>query len=106
MNYPMNETYYELPHLFWARILFDHIGKGITYYEHSTGPVVWGPYDKQQLYQCITDCSGLVNALIKKAYSVSFLNVLRPYASTYYHAILNQNHFIYIKQIQQALAGK
>ncbi len=58
----------------------------------------------------ITDCSGFVNALLKKSYNLSsisnnWLGVPRPYASTYYRAIMSETYFKKITNINDANIG-
>lgn len=74
-------------HLYWARLLLANIvaDNGVTIYRHSNGPVLWTPE-----YISITDCSGFINALLKKSYQllpIDWSNNNRAYASTYYNAI-------------------
>lgn len=96
-------------HISWARLMLQHMinGNGITKYKHTTGPVFWGPYDKQPYYISITDCSGFINALIKKSYNlnVGWAGVPRPYASTYYRLTLEQKFFTEIKNIHDLRIG-
>ena len=91
-------------HVYLARILLKNImdGNGITIYEHTNGPVIWNPD-----YVSITDCSGFINALLKKSYNLPPLwtGVKRPYASTYYHLINEKRNFIKITNINNARIG-
>ena len=79
---------------------------GLTSYKHSNGPVHWGNY-KNNGYISITDCSGYINALLKKAYklSIGWPIIKRPYTSTYYDFIQGQKNFTKITNINQALIG-
>lgn len=101
------------PQLDWARILLFNIinGKGETMYRHSNGPVWWGPYDNQKYYLSITDCSGFVNALLKRSYNLTnndfstWFRTARPYASTYYKMINEQRGFIKFDNIHNVQLG-
>ncbi|XWV26819.1 hypothetical protein QJ857_gp0232 [Tupanvirus soda lake] len=99
----------EPPHVYWARLMLSAIinGNGITTYRHTNGPVYWGPHDNQPKYVSITDCSGFVNALLRKAYNlpIGWDHVNRAYASTYYRMINEQKYFYKITNINQALVG-
>jgi hypothetical protein len=101
---------YQIPHLFWSRLLLSHIlkGNGQTTYRHISGPIFWGPYDNHPIYISITDCSGFINALLQKSYHfpTGWLGKNRPYAITYYNQIINnENNFINITNIKDAKIG-
>lgn len=101
---------YQIPHMFWARIMLSQILKNNAEnkYSHSTGPVFWGPYDNQPAYVCITDCSGFINALLIKSYNLKsgWMGRSRPLASTYYNQIVNnQNDFVNIPNIFDTKVG-
>lgn len=98
------------PHVFWARLMMSQILKNNaqTTYRHSTGPIFWGPYDKQPGYICISDCSGFINALLRRSYNLKtgWMGRERPYSSTYYNQIVNgENGFQNIKNINDANTG-
>jgi hypothetical protein len=98
------------PHLYWARLMLSGIlyQNGITTYRHTNGPVYWGPYDMQPNYISITDCSGFVNALLRKAYNlpIGWDGVNRAYASTYYRMIeTTTKYFTKITNIHHARIG-
>lgn len=96
-------------HIYWARLLLDNIlnGNGYTKYEHTNGPVLWGFYDNNSQYVSVTDCSGFINALLKKVYDLptNWLGINRPYAITYYRAIDVQKNFIKIDNIYNTKIG-
>lgn len=96
-------------HICWAKIMLYNIlnGNGYTKYEHSNGPVYWGPYDNQSQYVSVTDCSGFINALLIKTHNLptNWLGVNRPYAVTYYRAIMAQKNFIRINNIYDTKIG-
>lgn len=99
------------PQIYWANLLLEKITPQTTNYRHTTGPVVWGPFNDQPQYLSITDCSGFVTALLKQSYGLSemqftsIIGVKRPYARTYYAAILNQRSFIRITSIFDVFVG-
>lgn len=96
-------------HMYWARLLLLNILKnnGYTKYEHTSGPIYWGPCDNKQQYTSVTDCSGFINALIRKTYGlpINWLGKKRPYAATYYEMINLQNYFIKITNVWDAKVG-
>lgn len=85
-------------HVYWARLLLSNIinGNGYTKYEHTNGPVEWGP-----TYVSITDCSGFINALLIKSYNLqpNWSGHVRNYASTYYRMINEDRFFTKINNI-------
>lgn len=96
-------------HTCWARLMLYNIlhNNGYTRYEHSNGPVYWGPFDNKKNYVSITDCSGFINALLKKTYDLplNWSGHVRPYAITYYNMINTQKYFIKITNINDARIG-
>lgn len=114
---------YQVPHIFWARLLLSHISLENNRYRHTVGPVSWGPYNdyprndnqirinqgsgEEQEYESITDCSGFINALLEKAYYLpnNWLGTPRPYASTYYQAIEEGKFFIAVPNIKDVKVG-
>ncbi|AVL95082.1 hypothetical protein ma695 [Moumouvirus australiensis] len=120
LSYPQNSNFNQtsqyglLPsQVAWARLLLKEImnGNGQTEYEHTNGPVWWGNHDDRDIYLSITDCSGFINALLKKSYGIpnlefeEWFGVKRPYASTYYKIINRQNGFTKINNIKDARVG-
>ncbi|BCS83482.1 hypothetical protein QLL95_gp0641 [Cotonvirus japonicus] len=97
----------------WARLMLKEIrkGNGETEYQHTTGPVWWGPHDSKSIYLCITDCSGFINALIKKSYNISeqefaeWFGSERPLVSTYCKTIVEGNGFQRIFNINNIEIG-
>ena len=103
-NQTAHQSNFYAKHVYLARLLLENImdDNGITIYEHTNGPVIWGPD-----YVSITDCSGFINALLKKSYNLPPLwaGVKRPYASTYYNLINEQKKFIKITNINNTKIG-
>nr|WBF70489.1 hypothetical protein [Megavirus caiporensis] len=97
----------------WARLLLQEIvhDNGETEYENSSGPVWWGPHDDKSTYLSITDCSGFMNALLKRSYSIpnsdfsDWFGSKRPLASTYYKSIDKQNGFRRISNVNNIKVG-
>ncbi|QTF49583.1 hypothetical protein qu_692 [Acanthamoeba polyphaga mimivirus] len=104
---------YEPSQLIWARLLLYEISKrnGETEYQHTNGPVWWGPNDNKTVYLSITDCSGFVNALLRKSFELSQKDMVewfdsqRPLAVDYYNTIYQQNGFTRIKNIYKLEPG-
>lgn len=94
-------------HVRLARQMLGNIlkGHGVTAYRHTDGPVTWGS-DMDQ-YISLTDCSGYINALLKKSYGLPnyWLGTTRPYASTYYRAINSGKNFARISNIKNVRIG-
>ena len=94
--------------LYWANQLELNINPQNTAYEHKTNSVQWGA---NGVFSCYTDCSGFMNALIKKAFNLNdemFSREFghnRMYAYHYYNAIVSGNHFIQIKNISDVRPG-
>jgi len=70
--------------------------------------VNWG--DHGLPYESYADCSGFINALVKKTYDSalqfkSWLGKSRPLAVQYYQAIMSENHFTHINNISDIQAG-
>ena len=80
---------------------------GYTEYKHTNGPVTWG----DPVYQSVTDCSGWINALLMKSYNwnreqlKNIIGSTRPYARTYYNAIVNNHNFNSYYNINEARIG-
>ena len=94
--------------LYWANQLIQNINQHNTSYEHKTDNVKW---DDNGTYSCYTDCSGFMNALIKKAFRWNDevfkkkLGHRHMRAYHYYNAIVSGNQFIQIKNIAQIQPG-
>ncbi len=90
--------------LYWAEQLANHVNQGNTDYRHKDESVSWEPY------QSYADCSGFINALIKKTFAQpdilkEWFGKSRPLAVQYYDAISNGHHFSTITSIDQILPG-
>ena len=91
-----------------AEDLLRHINRDNTDYRHKEELVTWG--DRDLPYQSYADCSGFVNALIKKTYDSalpfkSWLGKSRPLAIQYYQAVITENHFTRINNIGDIQPG-
>ena len=97
------------PHVYWANLLLSHIDT--TEYKHSSGPVSWYKFNDKNTYTSITDCSGFINSLLKQSYGLNneqfrtIMGVNRPYAKTYYDAIINDNSFINVASVKNYNIG-
>lgn len=96
-------------HLQLAEQLVSHVSANNTNYQHSQPVVSWKSDTTD--YQCHTDCSGFLNALLRQAYGVdrsrfkNWLGASRPYAYHYFEAIRAGNGFQTIRQIQAIQPG-
>jgi hypothetical protein len=94
--------------LYNAQELVHHINHDNTDYRHKDEQVNWG--DHNMPWQSYADCSGFINALIKKTYDStlsfkSWLGKSRPLAIQYYQAVTSENHFIHIERISDIQPG-
>ncbi|RTL58744.1 MAG: hypothetical protein EKK37_10485 [Sphingobacteriales bacterium] len=93
----------------WAGNLQMRINRQNTTYRHKDNVVSWG--DDGTTLQCYADCSGFINALIKKTFSweeddfKKAFGHKRMYGYHYYQAITTGNHFQLIKNISQVQPG-
>jgi len=90
--------------LYWAEQLADHINRDNTDYRHKDESVSWDPY------QSYADCSGFINALLKKTFEQpdilkEWFGKSRPLAAQYFDAITNGHHFSIISSIAQIRPG-
>jgi hypothetical protein len=101
----------EPPHVEWARVLVQGVRRDDTTYRHKDTAVQWKGIDGATGYQCHTDCSGLLNALLQRAYGLSddtlkeWFGTRRPLAKAYYEAIDNRSHFKRIGRVQDVRPG-
>jgi hypothetical protein len=98
------------PHLQAALDLLAAIEPSDTNYQHHNG-VVHFPGDGPGRAECRTDCSGFVDAVLKRAYGLSsgqlsdWLDAKRPLAKHYHEAIAAQHGFQRIPVISDARPG-
>lgn len=96
-------------HLQLAQQLVNHISAGNTNYQHGQSMVSWKSDTSD--YQCHTDCSGFLNALLQQSYGVDrpyfkrWLGANRPYAYHYFDAIQNGKGFQLIQQVTDLQPG-
>jgi len=95
--------------LFWAELLADNIDESNSSYRHKQEIVTWKDHE-DQAYQSYTDCSGLINALIKQSdhnekILKNWFGTSRPLAIDYYNAISTQNNFSIVSNIRNLLPG-
>jgi hypothetical protein len=82
-----------------------------THYEHGTGTVTFKGRDGAAKSTCHTDCSGLLNNLLRAAYNISEADLrewtgsTRPSASLWHDVIAKGNRFTRITNLSQALPG-
>jgi len=101
------------PVLYWAEMLVQHITTANTSYRHKNTAVAWptGSNKNDTCFQSHTDCSGLINALLKQAYQFndavmkSWLGTSRPLAFHYFNAVCKEQHFKKITNIHDLQAG-
>jgi hypothetical protein len=95
--------------LYWANKLQQNINPQNTEYRHKDDMISWG--DDGITFQCYTDCSGFINALIARAYHLKEENFKaelghkRMYACHYYDAIAAGRGFQQIKNIRRIIPG-
>ncbi len=87
-------------HLVNVRLLQENTLPQDSSYRHHERIVRWKGEEGATKYECHTDCSGLIDALLKYTYGISAeqLNawlhtVHRPLARNYYEAFVSQNGF-------------
>ena len=103
----------EIPrHLADVRILQENTLPQDNSYRHKDRIVRWKEYNGATKYECHTDCSGLIDALLRHSYGVgeaalhSWLGGKhRPLAKNYYNAFVEQRGFQRIGQIGAILPG-
>ncbi len=98
--------------LYWGELLQKNVAADNTSYTHKTPVVKWKGIDSASEYECRTDCSGLINQLIKQAYNIDdetfnkwMKKKKRAYAKDYYNQILKGNGFQGYTNIKDARAG-
>ncbi|MBS1514963.1 MAG: hypothetical protein JSS63_08015 [Bacteroidetes bacterium] len=98
--------------LYWGEILQKNVSVDMTSYTHKTPIVKWKGVDGSDTYECRTDCSGLINQLIKQTYSISdktfnkwMHKKKRAYAKDYYNQIKKGNGFQGFSNIKDAKPG-
>ena len=100
-----------LTHLDLARILVRGLKPEDTSYQHKQGYIVWKGENGADAYQSHVDCSGLLNALLERAYGITsndfekWLGKRRPLASEYFNAINQQQNFRAIAAIKNVRPG-
>lgn len=98
--------------LYWGELLQKNTSADNTYYTHKTPVVKWKGVDGASDYECKTDCSGLINQLIKQAYNIDdntfnkwMKKKKRAYAKDYYNQIKKGNGFQGFTNIKDAKPG-
>jgi hypothetical protein len=95
----------------WARVLVSELQPSDTSYQHHQDFVKWKGVNGAAGYESRTDCSGLLNALLERAYGLtpddfeSLLGKRRPLAVEYFEAILQQKNFHQIKSERDVRPG-
>ncbi|HVM88095.1 MAG TPA: hypothetical protein VMT76_07885 [Puia sp.] len=95
--------------LFWAEKLLSGINEKNTAYIHKNISVSWG--DDGNTVQCYADCSGFINSLIAKTYNWNeddfkkSFGKKRPFAYTYFDAVVAGNHFQQINNVKDIMSG-
>jgi hypothetical protein len=103
----------EIPrHLTEARILQENILPQNNSYRHHDRIVEWKGYNGATKYECHTDCSGLIDSLLKRSYGINETTLhswlggrLRPLARNYYSAFIEQRGFTRLDQVTAILPG-
>ena len=98
--------------LYWGELLQKNTPADNTNYTHTTPVVKWKGVDGAEEYVCKTDCSGLINQLIKQAYSIDdatfnkwMKKKKRAYAKDYYNQIKKGNGFQGFSNVKDAKPG-
>ena len=95
-------------HLMLARELLAEVPAGATEYRHRPSVVAWGQTGQAE---CRTDCSGFVNAVLKRSMGLGdaelaeWLGRRRPLAQDYERAIAEGNGFDRVWRVPDVLAG-
>jgi hypothetical protein len=88
-----------------------HVRPADTSYRHQGSSVTWEGVGGATRYECHTDCSGFLNALLRRGYGLTgasfegWLGTRRPLARTYHEAIVEQNGFRRIRHLQEVKPG-
>jgi hypothetical protein len=91
--------------------LLDAVKPPDTSYQHKGGVVRWPDKAEDRAAECHTDCSGLIDALFKRAYGLNseqfttWMKVKRPLARNYHDAIVQQRGFQRIGNVADAMPG-
>lgn len=99
------------PHLQAADDLVSSVRPSDTDYQHKDSVVHFPGDGGSEHAECRTDCSGLVDAVLKRAYHLSsaqlgdWLDAKRPLASHYHAAIAAEHGFERIKSLQDVRPG-
>lgn len=99
-------------HLENARILQQNTLPQNTSYRHQDRIVTWKGEKGAVIYQCHTDCSGLIDSLLNYSYGIGSEELRRwlggrsrPLARNYYDAFVEKNGFEHIQNVSQVLPG-
>jgi hypothetical protein len=101
----------KLTRLDWALMLVNGLAPENTSYRHKNISVKWKGIDGAADYESHADCSGFINALLKRADGLTddtfelWLGIRRPLAKTYHDAITNQNKFKRVVLLKDAQPG-
>ncbi len=99
------------PHVLAAFDLLKTTQPDNTTYQHTGGEVHWQGDPGVSASECKTDCSGFIDALIKRTYELNdaqlkdWLKAKRPVAKNYHEIISAQNGFQKIAALKDALPG-
>ncbi|HZZ73428.1 MAG TPA: hypothetical protein VFE24_14335 [Pirellulales bacterium] len=98
-------------HLQAASDLLKTIAPRDTDYQHKGGAVVWADSATGARAECRTDCSGLVDALLKRAYGLNdaqlaaWFQTKRPVAKDYHAMVVAGRGFIPIASVAKMQPG-
>lgn len=98
-------------HLTWAEELLDNLAPEDNEYDGSPAFITWAGVDGARRYSNRTQCATFLTELLKQAYGWTedtfndWLGRRSPNAATYYDAIVNENGFMRIDEIDEARAG-
>ena len=101
----------EPAHVEWARTMVQGLRRDDTSYRHQDASVKWKGVDGAAAYECHTDCSGFLNALLQRAYGLpddtlkEWFGTRRPLAKTYHDAIEKESHFQRITHLGDVRPG-
>lgn len=101
----------EPSHLIDLRTLQENVQPQDNHYVHREIDVTWKGYEGATRYRCYTYCSGLVEALLTRAYGFTtedyfkWLHRKHPRSEDFHLAIVKQENFLYVKNIQELLPG-
>ncbi len=98
-------------HLEAARELLGNVKLEDTSYKHGPPSVLWKGSDGATSYECHTDCSGLIDALLTRSYGYDrdrfkkWLGKARPTADCYHDRIVEEAGFTNITNLKDAQPG-